>query len=364
MGEARSADEDRGLLRSNTECITIRMKGDDNADKNSVLLEDLTEGRTIEEKRAGTLPQGIWDSDCLEAPDGNLLKLTIESPSGYSSTGFHAVFIGTFRLIRVAGGEKNDVDVRCFRLTANQPFVEEANCDEAPSQESSSSGSTSGGSSSGPPVQQASTLPFTSRMGCDSGEKKVQVTFEKDSYNENKWWIENKNTNQKVLECDGNGDYCESEVVDACLEADDYQVVMQDAIGDGCPKFELRMEKSGGGWSHPLIARCYNGKEWKRHFHTKPSRMTPREVDWLDAHNERRYVFTLVLVCFQSMFNRLINIPTSLSLKFVGKNITTMEIESSRTEMTTTFPKSGILDSLKWHRYTPTSYSTIVKATK
>eukprot|EP00984_Skeletonema_dohrnii_P017173 scaffold7763_cov71-Skeletonema_dohrnii-CCMP3373.AAC.2 len=73
VGEARSADEDRGLLRSNTECITIRMKGDDNHDENSVLLEDLTAGTTIEEKEAGTLPQGIWDSECLEAPDGNLL---------------------------------------------------------------------------------------------------------------------------------------------------------------------------------------------------------------------------------------------------------------------------------------------------
>eukprot|EP00577_Skeletonema_sp_RCC1716_P011179 CAMPEP_0113404472 /NCGR_PEP_ID=MMETSP0013_2-20120614/18407_1 /TAXON_ID=2843 ORGANISM="Skeletonema costatum, Strain 1716" /NCGR_SAMPLE_ID=MMETSP0013_2 /ASSEMBLY_ACC=CAM_ASM_000158 /LENGTH=499 /DNA_ID=CAMNT_0000290075 /DNA_START=44 /DNA_END=1543 /DNA_ORIENTATION=+ /assembly_acc=CAM_ASM_000158 len=289
VGEARSADEDRGLLRSNTECITIRMKGDSNADKNSVLLEDLTDGTTIEDMGAGTLPEGIWDSPCLEAPDGNLLKLTIETPEGYSSTAFHAVFVGTFRFIRVAGGEKNDVDVRCFRLTANHPFVEDANCDDAPSQQSSSSGG--GGSSGGPPVQQASTLPFTSRMGCGSGEKKIQVIFEKDSYNENKWWIQKKNTNNKVLECDGNGNYCESEVVDACLEADDYEVVMRDAIGDGCPKFELRMEKSGGGWSHPLIAKCYNGKEWKRHFHTKPSTMTPREVEWMDAHNERRQTY-------------------------------------------------------------------------
>jgi len=125
-------------------------------------------------------------------------------------------------------------------------------------------------------------------MGCGSGERKIKVVFEKDNYNENLWHIQKKNSNNKVLECErGNGNYCNSQTVEQCLEADDYEVVMKDAIGDGCPKFELYMEDTNGRWQ-TLIKKCFGGTQWSRHFHTKSISMTSRDQEWLDAHNKRR----------------------------------------------------------------------------
>lgn len=299
VGEPRAADadEDRSLLRSATECITIRMSGDGDHDKNSATLEDLSSGKTLWEKKAGDLPEGILDSDCIAPPAGNILKFTVNTPSGYSN-GFHALFVGSLRYIRVAGNDKNDVDVECFKLLNSHPFVEGAECGAA-AQASAVEEPASSGSNPGPPEEQeAVEIPFSSRMGCGDG-KKIKVVFEKDGYNENMWYITKKNSNNKVLECDDvNGKYCNSQTVEMCLGAGDYEVVMEDKIGDGCPKFLLQMENSKGNWE-TLSKKCYNGKNWKIRFHTKTISMTPREQEWLEAHNKRRYVLNLSirLVC-------------------------------------------------------------------
>ena len=362
VGEPRAADadEDRSLLRSATECITIRMSGDGDHDKNSASLEDLSSGETLWEKKAGDLPEGILDSDCIAPPAGNILKFTVNTPNGYSD-GFHALFVGSLRYIRVAGDDKNDVDVECFKLINSHPYVEGAECSSA-AQASAVEETASSASNPGPPEEQeAVEIPFSSRMGCGDG-KKIKVVFEKDGYNENVWYIKEKNSNKVVQECDSAGSYCKSQTVEKCLDAGDYEVVMEDKIGDGCPKFELLMENSKGNWE-TLSKKCYNGKNWKIHFHTKTISMTLRQQEWLEAHNKRRYVLNLSirLVCIPSTF--VDSSSFFLSTSSSGKNITGTEVKSRTMEILITFLKNGILNSLVWPRYTLRHYSTDVKPT-
>lgn len=320
VGESRAADadEDRSLLRSATECITIRMSGDGDHDKNSVTLEDMTAKKILWQKDAGELPQGILDSECIAPPAGNLLKFTVNSPEGYSN-GFHAVFVGSLRFIRVAGNAKKEVDTECFMLTEKEPYVKTAGCDAAPQSAATAAAvaevSTSGSNAGAPPKLESTVIPLSSRMGCGSGERKIKVVFEKDNYNENLWHIQKKNSNNKVLECErGNGNYCNSQTVEQCLEADDYEVVMKDAIGDGCPKFELYMEDTNGRWQ-TLIKKCFGGTQWSRHFHTKSISMTSRDQAWLDAHNKRRYVLVCHFGCF------IFNLCSSTHLHLSFRNL-------------------------------------------
>lgn len=298
VGEPNFADdvEGRNLLNSDNDCITIRMKGDNNAASNSVELIDMSSGEVIYEDD-NFEPFTIRDSPrnpCVTAPSGNLLKLHINAPKKYSSSSaFHAFFVGTLRVDRVAGSQMTDEDYNfCFRLLDSNRHFEVADCGSATEAEESESGTTA----SPPPELPSIELPFESRMGCPSGQKKIKIDFEKDGYNENVWYVVKKGTSRKMLECDfdSNEEYCLSQSVEACLPADDYEVVMNDAIGDGCPKFELSMENSDGDWKK-LIEKCFNGKQWKRHFHTKTISMTSREIEWLEAHNERRCVFVLLL---------------------------------------------------------------------
>jgi len=294
VGEPSFADDEgRSLLNRDFDCITIRMKGDDNANLNSVELKDMSTGEAIYER--DDLTPGIVDSPrnpCVTAPAGNLLQLHINAPEKYSSTAFHALFVGTLRVDRVAGSQLTDEDYYfCFRLLNSDRHFELADCESATEAEESESGTTA----SPPPVLPSIEQTFESRMGCPPTQKKIKVEFEKDIYNENVWYVVKKGTNRKVLECDyaPNREYCLSQTVEACLPADDYEIVMHDGFGDGCPKFELSMENSEGEWKK-LIGRCYRQETWRRHFHTKTISMTQREIEWLNAHNERRakYYYT------------------------------------------------------------------------
>lgn len=294
VGGPIAADEDEGrtLLNQDFDCITIRVVGDDNAHLNSVELKDMNTGRALFENN--DLEKGRQDSSCIRATSGNLLKLHINAPRGYSSSAFHAFFVGTLRVDRVAGSQMDEDYEFCFRLLNSDRHFEVANCGSATEAEESASGTTA----SPPPVLPSNEIPFTSRMGCPSGSKKIKVDFAKDNYNENEWYVVKKGTNRRMLECNYNDpdtkDYCLTQVVEHCLPADDYEIVMHDAIGDGCPKFELSMENSQGQWKK-LVEKCYIRTTWKRHFHTKTISMTSREIEWLNAHNERRCVVILSL---------------------------------------------------------------------
>jgi hypothetical protein len=211
----------------------------------------------------------------------------------------------------------------CFRLKSSEPYIEDAEC------AATTAATTATGN---PPAPSPPTpyVPFSSRMGCGSGEKKVKIIFEKDNYNENKWQVKSRSSGQTVWNCNANGNYCLTETAEKCLREDNYDVIMEDGNSDGCPRFELHMEDSSGQW-RPLITRCYNGATWTRHFHTKQVSMTQRERQWLDAHNSRRYVLlALVLVWFglPSTFNQLTALSLSASLFFLkcaGRSIGMMD---------------------------------------
>jgi len=280
-----NAADDRGLLRSATECITIRYNGDSNADDNSIILKDLTTGATLHQNLAGSLaPNTQVDSECITADPGNLLKLTATTPSGrFESGAFFALFVGSLRWNRIEGSDMGTVYNSCFRLISSEPYIEDAEC-------ASTTAATTATGNPPAPSPPAPYVPFSSRMGCGSGEKKVKIIFEKDNYNENKWQVKSRSSGQTVWNCNANGNYCLTETAEKCLREDDYDVIMEDGNSDGCPRFELHMEDSSGQW-RPLITKCYNGATWTRHFHTRQVSMTQRERQWLDAHNSRRQTY-------------------------------------------------------------------------
>lgn len=308
VGEPRAADaDDRGLLSGYNECITIRMNGDANSPDNSVTLLDLDTGDTIYEKndyaRNVQEDSSTQRGDCITAPVGHILKFTVNTPSGYSSSDyFHALFVGQMRLFRMAGSEKNVVDTECFKLVDSSPHYQTLTC---PTASSTSITTTSGPPPSSPVV---SSVPFSSRMGCGDGQRKVKIVFEKDQWNENYFFVRERSQGSRnglaphastpwksgntVWTCDkvSGQSYCNSQTIERCLDAGDYEFVMQDGNKDGCPKLELHMENSKGQWE-ALITKCYMafGGQWTRAFTTrsKPS-LTIRQQKWLDTHNDRR----------------------------------------------------------------------------
>jgi hypothetical protein len=173
------------------------------------------------------------------------------------------------------------------------------------------------------PINPVPSLPFSSRMGCGDGQRKVKIVFEKDQWNENFFFVRERSQGSRnglaphastpwksgntVWTCDkvSGKSYCDSQTIERCLDAGDYEFVMQDGNKDNCPKLELHMENSNGQWE-ALITKCYMafGGEWTRAFTTrsKPS-LTIRQQKWMDTHNERRYVLfvLLVLVCLTSI---------------------------------------------------------------
>mmetsp|Transcript_17498 Transcript_17498/g.27437 ORF Transcript_17498/g.27437 Transcript_17498/m.27437 type:complete len:499 (-) Transcript_17498:152-1648(-) len=287
VAEPRSAeDEGRELQSTDASCITVRMVGDSNASRNSVVLKNMRTGRDI--YRNEDLSPGRVDSPrspCPTAPVGDLLKLTVNAPRGYSSTAFHALFVGRARLARIAGGAMDGTYEMCFRLINASPGYEPANCQSATEADENASGSTVGA----PPDLPSNEIAFQSRMGCPSGQKMVRVDFESDNWNENEWYIKKKNSNQRVMECnyDSGNDYCLTQDVTRCLPADEYELVMRDGAGDRCGKFKFYMENSQRQWKE-LVGACKVGRTMSWHFHTKNVSMTQREVEWLEAHNERR----------------------------------------------------------------------------
>ena len=300
-GDVAGAD-DRELLRSATECITVRFSGDSNAStQNSILLQDMTAGTTLYEKTQGSLPSlTTVDSDCINPPQGNLLKLTVkDNQGGYESGYFHALFVGPLRWRKIEGSAMGQDDTSCFRLTSADPFIEDAACDSVSSSSSASDASSIAAvPSPTPPSPAAPTPPFSSRMGCGSGEKSVKVVFKGDQYIENKWNVKSSSGTTVIQSKDykscSNNDWqsCNQETVETCLPAGDYTLNFYDETGDGCGDggvFELYMESSSNNYEK-IWGVCMFKQEWSLQFHTKTVQLNSRDMEWLNAHNVRRYV--------------------------------------------------------------------------
>jgi hypothetical protein len=290
VGPGVADADDRNLLRSATECISIRFKGDGNAkQQNSLVLEDLTEGNTLYQKNQGDLSSNTTiDSDCFTAPEGNLLKLTVlDTQGGYESGYFHALFVGPRLWRKIEGSAMGKEDTSCFKLMSADPYVEDASCDAVAVR------------STYPPTPSLPspiTPPLSSRsMGCGSGMKKVKIVFEGDQYRENKWAVVSRNSGATVWQSknyklcsSSNWQSCNRETAERCLPTGDYDFHFWDEAGDGCPKLQIYMESTYGWGYDKIYGLCKFGKQWSQHFHTRTVQLSSRDRAWLTAHNIRR----------------------------------------------------------------------------